>query len=162
MTTNDAVFPSNPPKKEPASLTLTESDLGHFGVASMQKHCSESELARRWGFSENTIRRLSKWEPGVIRIVHEATRESAATQAFASRNGSPSAFTRGFSRSLDQEFRQECQKYWYTSDRGSMNAPERTNPGRDNETSGRNAPFHKVVAAPWKSRRHRPSTFPAR
>lgn len=75
MTANDAVFPSNPPKKEPVPVTLADSDLRHFGVASMEKHCSVSELARRWVFSENTIRRLFKREPGVIRIVHEATRE---------------------------------------------------------------------------------------
>ena len=64
-----------PPKKSSASVTSEELDLRHIGVASMERHCSVSELARRWGFSENTIRRLFKREPGVLRIVHEATRE---------------------------------------------------------------------------------------
>ena|SRR5258708_1939706 len=41
------------------------------GVVSLERHCSVGELSKLWGFSENTIRRLFKKEPGVLRIVHE-------------------------------------------------------------------------------------------
>ncbi len=86
-----ATFPSNPAKKEPASVTLTESDLRHFGVASMEKHCSVSELARRWGFSENTIRRYLNGNRGASELFTRRPVKSAATQAFASQSGSPRA-----------------------------------------------------------------------
>ncbi len=39
----------------------------------LEKHCSVSELSKQWGFSENTIRRLFRKEPGVIKIVHQET-----------------------------------------------------------------------------------------
>ena len=39
----------------------------------MERHCSVAELSKQWGFSENTIRRLFRKEPGVIKIVHQGT-----------------------------------------------------------------------------------------
>jgi hypothetical protein len=75
MSTSNCVSVPYSLKKAPASVISAEPDLRQLGIASMERHCSVSELARRWGFSENTIRRLFKREPGVLRIVHEATRE---------------------------------------------------------------------------------------
>ena len=43
------------------------------GSIAFEKHCSVAELSRQWGFSENTIRRLFRKEPGVIKIVHQET-----------------------------------------------------------------------------------------
>ena len=39
-----------------------------------ERHYTAAELSKLWVFSENTIRRLFIKEPGVIKIVREATR----------------------------------------------------------------------------------------
>jgi len=41
------------------------------GIVSLERHCSVGELSRLWGFSENTIRRLFRKEPVVLKIDHE-------------------------------------------------------------------------------------------
>lgn len=45
------------------------------GAVSLERHCSVGELSKLWGFSENTIRRLFRKEPGVLKIAHEETRQ---------------------------------------------------------------------------------------
>jgi hypothetical protein len=39
-----------------------------------ERHYTVAELARRWFFSQNTIRRLFSCEPGVVRIARPQTR----------------------------------------------------------------------------------------
>ena len=51
------------------------SDSPQAGVVSLERHCSVRELSKLWGFSENTIRRLFRKEPGVLKIIHEETRQ---------------------------------------------------------------------------------------
>ena len=55
------------------SIPLT--DAMQTGAISLEHHCSVGELAKRWGWSENTIRRLFRKEPGVLKIVHPETRQ---------------------------------------------------------------------------------------
>jgi predicted transcriptional regulator len=40
----------------------------------LEKHYSVPELAKNWGLSESTIRRILTEEPGVLRLAHEETR----------------------------------------------------------------------------------------
>ena len=56
-----------------AHPTLFTTDSARSGIVSLERHCSVGELSKLWGFSENTIRRLFKKEPGVLKIVHEGT-----------------------------------------------------------------------------------------
>ena len=46
----------------------------HAAVPPMERHFTVSELSKRWFFSENTIRRLFRQEPGVVRIARPQTR----------------------------------------------------------------------------------------
>jgi hypothetical protein len=41
---------------------------------SLERHYTAAELSKLWFFSENTIRRLFIKEPGVLKIIHQATR----------------------------------------------------------------------------------------
>ena len=51
--------------------SLASTATSGVGIVSLERHCSVGELSRLWGFSENTIRRLFRKEPGVLKIVHE-------------------------------------------------------------------------------------------
>jgi Fic family protein len=51
-----------PPKFLPGSVTALE------------RHYCVAEIAKLWGLSESTIRRLFIDEPGVLKIAHEETR----------------------------------------------------------------------------------------
>jgi hypothetical protein len=65
---------SMPPARLPGyGIVGKPKDEGQTRIA-LEKHCSVAELSKQWGFSENTIRRLFRKEPGVIKIVHQETR----------------------------------------------------------------------------------------
>lgn len=71
-------FPPPIPTSEPSSaaaLSLPREGGSYANVLSLERHCSVGELSKLWGFSENTIRRLFRKEPGVIKIVREQTRQ---------------------------------------------------------------------------------------
>ena len=60
------------PQLESASLAISQQTA--FGVPTLERHYTVSELAKLWFFSENTIRRLFSQEPGVIRLSRQRTR----------------------------------------------------------------------------------------
>jgi len=60
------------PQLESASLAPSQQTA--FGVPTLERHYTVSELAKLWFFSENTIRRLFSQEPGVIRLSRQRTR----------------------------------------------------------------------------------------
>lgn len=54
--------------------TTPERSQNGFAPTALERHYSVSELSKLWFFSENTIRRLFRQEPGVIRITRQPTR----------------------------------------------------------------------------------------
>lgn len=53
-------------------LEQRQQEEGRTSIA-LERHCSVAELSKQWGFSENTIRRLFRKEPGVVKIAHQET-----------------------------------------------------------------------------------------
>ncbi|HEV2133139.1 MAG TPA: hypothetical protein VGR47_02650 [Terracidiphilus sp.] len=45
-----------------------------FIPLALERHFTVAELSKRWFFSENTIRRLFRREPGVVKITRPQTR----------------------------------------------------------------------------------------
>lgn len=50
------------------------SSLDDLQVPALEKHYSVTEIAKLWGLSENTIRRMFMGEPGVVEWGGEETR----------------------------------------------------------------------------------------
>lgn len=48
--------------------------LTNTANAVVEQHFTVAELSKRWFFSQNTIRRLFRQEPGVVRIARPQTR----------------------------------------------------------------------------------------
>lgn len=61
-------------QRETNVAVMPEKPQNGFTSLAMERHYTVGELSKLWFFSENTIRRMFIHEPGVIKVIRQATR----------------------------------------------------------------------------------------
>lgn len=57
-------------------INLVSNDLLErpIGLQALERHYTSAQLSKLWNFSESTIRRIFRKEPGVLKVEHAPTR----------------------------------------------------------------------------------------